>query len=100
MSLTYITHITEAAQVLSPGEHHMLYYTIGNMCMQYQQFALYLLNMIQTNLWLESSVEADKAELVEQQGSLKVGIQDTLVFLICLMSWGGRLFLKGDRRLD
>ena len=27
-------------------------------------------------------------------------IRDTLVFLICLMSWGGRLFLKGDRRLD
>ena len=22
------------------------------------------------------------------------------MFLICLMSWGGRLFLKGDRRLD
>ena len=33
----------------------------------------------------------------EQQGSLKVGIQDTLVFLVC---WGGHLFLKGDRRLD
>ena len=28
------------------------------------------------------------------------GTQNTLVFLICLMSWGGRLFLKGDRRLD
>ena len=37
---------------------------------------------------------------VELQGSSKVGIQDTLVFLIYLMSWGGRLFLKGDRRLD
>ena len=37
---------------------------------------------------------------VELQGSLKVGIRDTLVFLICLMCWGGRLFLKGDRRLD
>ena len=37
---------------------------------------------------------------VELQGSSKVGIQDTLVFLICLMCWGGRLFLKGDRRLD
>ena len=30
------------------------------------------------------------------QGSSKVGIQDILVFLICLMCWGGRLFLKGD----
>ena len=37
---------------------------------------------------------------VELQGSSKVGIQDTLVFLICLMCWDGRLFLKGDRRLD
>ena len=37
---------------------------------------------------------------VELQGSLKVGIQDTLLFLICLMSWSGRLFHKGDRRLD
>ena len=37
---------------------------------------------------------------VELQGSSKVGIQDTLVFLICLMCWGGHLFLKGDRRLD
>ena len=37
---------------------------------------------------------------VELQGSSKVGIQDTLVFLIYLMCWGGRLFLKGDRRLD
>ena len=37
---------------------------------------------------------------VELQGSSKVGIRDTLVFLICLMCWGGRLFLKGDRRLD
>ena len=36
----------------------------------------------------------------ELQGPSKVGIQDTLVFLICLMCWGGRLFLKGDRRLD
>ena len=34
---------------------------------------------------------------VELQGLSKVGIRDTLVFLIC---WGGRLFLKGDRRLD
>ena len=31
---------------------------------------------------------------VELQGSLKVGIRDTLVFLICLMCWGGRIFLK------
>ena len=37
---------------------------------------------------------------VELQGSSKVGIQDNIVFLICLMCWGGRLFLKGDRRLD
>ena len=34
---------------------------------------------------------------VELQGSSKVGIRDTLVFLICLMCWG---VLKGDRRLD
>ena len=31
---------------------------------------------------------------VELQGSSKVDIQDTLVFLIFLMCWGGRLFLK------
>ena len=37
---------------------------------------------------------------VQLQGSAKVGIHDTLVFLICLKCWGGRLFLKGDRRLD
>ena len=37
---------------------------------------------------------------LERQGSSKVGIRDTLVFLICLMCWGGRLFLKGDGRLD
>ena len=37
---------------------------------------------------------------VELQGSSKVGIQDTLVFPICRMCWGGCLFLKGDRRLD
>ena len=37
---------------------------------------------------------------VELQGSSKVGIQDTLVFLICLRCWGGRLFLNEDRRLD
>ena len=30
----------------------------------------------------------------------KVGIQDTLVFLICLMCWDGRVFLKEDRRLN
>ena len=28
---------------------------------------------------------------VKRQGSSKVGIQDTLLFLLC---WGGRLFLK------
>ena len=27
---------------------------------------------------------------VERQGSSKVSIRDTLVFLICLMCWGGR----------
>ena len=37
---------------------------------------------------------------VELQGSSKVCILDTLVFLICLMCLGRRLFLKGDRRLD
>ena len=37
---------------------------------------------------------------IELQGSSKVGIRDTLVFLTCLMCWGGRLFLKGYRRLD
>ena len=43
---------------------------------------------------------SDKIERVQLQGSSKVGIRDTLVLLICLMCWGGRLFLKGDRRLD
>ena len=44
---------------------------------------------------------SDKIERVQRrQGSSKVGIRDTLVFLTCLMCWGGRLFLKGDRRLD
>ena len=33
---------------------------------------------------------------IELQGSSKVGFRDTLVFLICLMCLGGRLFLKGD----
>ena len=33
---------------------------------------------------------------IELQGSSK----DNLVFLIYLMCWGGRLFIKGDRRLD
>ena len=37
---------------------------------------------------------------VELQVSSKVCIQDTLVFLICFMCRGGRLFLKGDRKLD
>ena len=32
---------------------------------------------------------------VQLQGLSKVGIQDILLFLMC---WGGRLFLKGDRR--
>ena len=45
---------------------------------------------------------SDKVERVQRRaaGLSKVGIHHTLVFLICLMSWGGRLFLKGDRRLD
>ena len=45
---------------------------------------------------------SDKVERVQRRDARwsKVGIQDTLVFLICLMCWGGRLFLKGDRRLD
>ena len=34
---------------------------------------------------------------VELLGSSKVGIRDTLVFLICLMCWGGRLFSKETR---
>ena len=34
---------------------------------------------------------------VKMQGLSKVGIQDTLVFLICLMCWGGCLFLKKTR---
>ena len=38
---------------------------------------------------------------VDLQVLSKVGIQDTLVFLICLMCWDYRLFLKGDIwRLD
>ena len=37
---------------------------------------------------------------VELQGSSKIGIQDTLVFLIYLMCRGGHLFLKGDMRFD
>ena len=37
---------------------------------------------------------------IELHGSSKVGIQDTLVFLIRLMCWDGQLFLKGDRRFD
>ena len=48
---------------------------------------------------------SDKFERVQRRAarfvkSRYLGIQDTLVFLTCLMSWGGRLFLKGDRRLD
>ena len=45
---------------------------------------------------------SDKIERVQRRvaRSSRVGIRDTLVFLICLLSWGGRLFLKGDRRLD
>ena len=37
---------------------------------------------------------------VELPDLSKVCIQDTLVFLICIMCLCGRLFLKGDRRLD
>ena len=45
---------------------------------------------------------SDKVDRVQRRAARlsKVGIQDTLVFLICLMCLGGRLFLKGDRRLD
>ena len=39
----------------------------------------------------------DKVERVQ---SSKVGIQDTLVFLICLMCWVEASFLKENRRLD
>ena len=42
---------------------------------------------------------SDKVERMQRRSS-KVGIQDTLVFLICWMCWGGRVVLKGDRRLD
>ena len=37
---------------------------------------------------------------IELKSSLKAGKQDTLVLLICLMNWDGRLFVKGNRRLD
>ena len=44
---------------------------------------------------------SDKVEKVQRRAARIVksrySIQDTLVFLMC---WGGRLFLKGDRRLD
>ena len=45
---------------------------------------------------------SDKVERVQRRAArfVKIGIQDTLVFLICLMCWDGSLFLKGDRRLD
>ena len=45
---------------------------------------------------------SEKVERVQCHAarSSKVGIQDILVFLIYLMCWGGRLFLKGDRRLN
>ena len=45
---------------------------------------------------------SDKMEGVQRRAARlsKVGIRDTLLFLICLMCWGGRLFLKRDRRLD
>ena len=45
-----------------------------------------------------SFIDFNKSSIQKQ--TKKVGIRDTLVFLICLMCWGGRLFLKGDRRLD
>ena len=43
---------------------------------------------------------SDKIERVQHRAARlsKVGIRDTLVFLICLMCWGGHLFLKGDTR--
>ena len=45
---------------------------------------------------------SDKIERVQRRAArfVKSSIRDTLVFLICLMCWGGHLFLKGDRRLD
>ena len=45
---------------------------------------------------------SEKVEMVQRRAASlsKVGTQNTIVFLICLMCWGGRLFLKGDRRLD
>ena len=45
---------------------------------------------------LEEHGESGMCLYFELQGSSKVGIQDTLLFLICLMSWGGHPFLKGD----
>ena len=44
---------------------------------------------------------SDRFERVQRRAARFVkSIQNTLVFLICLMCWGGRLFLKGVRRLD
>ena len=44
---------------------------------------------------LESvSTIQQRVERVQLQGSLKVGKQDTLVFLICLMSLGAASFSK------
>ena len=44
---------------------------------------------------------SDKIERVQRWAArfVKVGIQDTLVFLICFMCWDCHLFLKWDRRL-
>ena len=36
----------------------------------------------------------------QQQGLSKEGVQDTLVFLVCLMSWGGHLFSKSKWRQE
>ena len=43
---------------------------------------------------------SDKVERVQRSAARFIKSRYTLVFLICLMCWGGRLFLKGDRRLD
>ena len=47
-----------------------------------------------------NSDKIERVQRVKLQGLSRVGTRDTLVFLICLMCWGGRLFLKEDRRLD
>ena len=43
-------------------------------------------------------IDVSKSSGPDKLPVVEVGIQDALVFLICLMCWGGSLFLKGDRR--